>query len=156
MRALKSIIVAILTLVICSSCGVSNLSKKIEVQGLATLELKGMAGVKADVSVVNDSRHRIKMQEAEVTLYNNSQRVVVLTQVGETIIPAKSSEDLPTLWKISYINQRSIPTLMSSLGKKSFDGFSFDYTARFSTKGISRRISDENVDLQNFMAIFAK
>lgn len=156
MKLFKSIIVALLAIVICSSCGFRKIPEQIDIKGFTTLDLKGMTGLRADAYIVNDSRHEITMREGEVTLFYEDRRAILLTQVGEATLPALSEGDVKTLWKISNVDARAIPTLLSLLRSRDFNELEISYSARFSTKGMSRTISQENVNLQNFMTIFAK
>lgn len=155
MRWFRSIVVAIISLVICSSCGVSKIADQISVEGLTSLELKGMTGLQIGARVANDSRYNIQMSEAEVTFYHNEKRVVTLTQVGDVVSSAESRAEVMTLWKLSGVNPRSITSLIGQLKVRDIDDITLSYTAQFSVKGLKRRISHENVKLQNFIAIFA-
>lgn len=155
MRWLRSIVVAIISLVICSSCGVSKIADQISVEGLTSLELKGMTGLQIGARVANDSRFNIQMSEAEVTFYHNAKRAVTLTQVGDVVSSGESRSDIVTLWKISGVNPRSISSFIGLLKSRDIDDITISYTAQFSVKGLTRRISHENVKLQNFIAIFA-
>ncbi|MFI3248329.1 MAG: hypothetical protein R3Y39_04290 [Rikenellaceae bacterium] len=156
MRLLKSILVAVLALAVCSSCGLSKIAQQVEVEGFSKLDLKGMTGLQAAARVTNDSRYDIQMSEAEVTLYHNAKRAVTLTQVGEAISTAETRADVETLWKISGVDPRSISSFVSLLSDRELENMTISYSAKFSVKGLNKRISQENVELQKFMAIFAR
>lgn len=156
MRILQKIFILFTVVAICSSCGFSKIAEQIEVKGVKNIELKGMTGLAVDAYVDNDSRYNIEMSEAVVELYHNSKKVVQMTQIGESLSPAQSQIYVPTVWRLSNINPRTIPSFVALLSKHDYDDITISYRARFSTKGLSKRISEENVDLTKFMAIFAK
>ncbi len=156
MKMLNKIVVLLVVVAICSSCGFSKLAEQIEVKGLTNFELKGMTGLMVDAIVVNDSRYNIEMSEADVTFYLDSKKMVRLEQVGEALSPAESRSEVSMLWRLSGVDPRAISSFVSLLTKDNYDDITISYTTRFSTKGLSKRISQENVELTKFMAIFAR
>ncbi len=156
MKSFKYLFFALVVAIACSSCGVRKIADQVEVTRIAGLSLKGTTGLQVDFGVVNLSKYDITMSEADVTLYHKGKRVVTLTQVGETTSSSMSRGEVRTLWKFSGFDPRSISTYMSMLGGRVYDEMTISYSVRFSAKGIGKRISQENVDLQKFMAIFAK
>lgn len=156
MKSLKYIFITLVVAIMCSSCGVRKIAEQVEVTRIAGLSLKGTTGLKVDLGVVNLSKYDITMSEAVITLYHKDKCAVTLTQVGDALSQSMHREEVGTLWKISGFDPRSLSTYMSLLGDQVYYEMKISFSARFSTKGISKRISQENVDLQNFMAIFAK
>lgn len=156
MKALKYIFITLLVAIVCSSCGVRKIPEQVEVTQITGLSLKGLTGLQVDLGVANLSKYDITMSEAIVTLYHHEKRIVTLTQVGESTSKTMTRGEVETLWKISGIDPRSISSYMTLLGDKVYDEMSISYSAHFQANNIGKRISQENIDLRNFMAIFAQ
>lgn len=155
MKIFKKIFLVAIVAILCSSCGFSKIANQVEVKGISNFEMKGMTGLAFDAFIVNESPYNIEMSEAEVTLYQGSKKMVHLIQVGEGVSAKESRENVATLWRISSVDPRMISSFISRLSKRNFDDITISYTVRFSTKGVGRKFSQENIDLKKFIAIFA-
>lgn len=151
-KALFALIVALSF----ASCGVSKIEDQLTFGAVESVELKGLTGLKIGLEFKNDSRYNLALNEGVVKLNSDGRQVASLTQIGEAVACKKSRGVVTSLWRISGLNPIAMLTLVTRIQSGDVEDLRVEYSARISANGLSKRISQEEIDIREFVNKFAK
>ncbi len=155
-KSFKSVslrIAAVVALVGCLSSCAASLSDKLSIESYQNLEILGFSGANVDLGIRNESCHKIKLKECQLTLREGSKQIATVTLKEGFEIPKRTSLSLhPTTWKFSEVNALAAMSAASKIFDNSKNGdFVVDIEGRAKVKFINRDFDLPNVPLQSLL-----
>ncbi len=134
-----------------TSC--SSLEKKVKIEKIANIELKGFSGLKATAIVTNESGRNLELRDVELTLKKNGERVAVLSLVDEVITVPRRSEsiEVATLWRLGKVDLSNAISFKEGVTSQELEGFRVDIKAFAKAGSLKRDINIQNIALKNLV-----
>lgn len=153
---LRIFLFALLATVALSSCGFSKLDEQVKFISVESVEMKGLTGLQLEINIANSSRHTVELKEGVVEILSEGRQVAKLTQIGSAVSHKRNTEAVESLWRISGLNPIAMISTLSRLTSGEDKTLRLNYSALLSASGLSTRISEQDVDITNFINTFVK
>ena len=133
----------------------AKLREKIRFEGIEQITPHGMSGVEVEVSVVNDTRHNITLEEAQLTLSYNRSKVLMLQLRDEVMLPKRFDGTLKISTRMKVHDPLSAMFVLSRLGSGRLDDMSVTIDAKVKAGPVRKNIFVADMELQKFLSNFA-
>ena len=159
MKRLVFIFLAAVGALLLGSCSeerqAAKLREKIRFEGIEQITPHGMSGVEVEVSVVNDTRHNITLEEAQLTLSYNRSKVLMLQLRDEVLLPKRFDGTLKISTRMKVHDPLSAMFVLSRLGSGRLDDMSVTIDAKVKAGPVRKNIFVADMELQKFLSNFA-
>ena len=159
MKRLVFIFLAAVGALLLGSCSeerqAAKLREKIRFEGIEQITPHGMSGVEVEVSVVNDTRHNITLEEAQLTLSYNRSKVLMLQLRDEVMLPKRFDGTLKISTRMKVHDPLSAMFVLSRLGSGRLDDMSVTIDAKVKAGPVRKNIFVADMELQKFLSNFA-
>ena len=133
----------------------AKLREKIRFEGIEQITPHGMSGVEVEVSVVNDTRHNITLEETQLTLSYNRSKVLMLQLRDEVMLPKRFDGTLKISTRMKVHDPLSAMFVLSRLGSGRLDDMSVTIDAKVKAGPVRKNIFVADMELQKFLSNFA-
>lgn len=159
MKRLVFIFLAAVGALLLGSCSeerqAAKLREKIRFEGIEQITPHGMSGVEVEVSVANDTRHNITLEEAQLTLSYNRSKVLMLQLRDEVMLPKRFDGTLKISTRMKVHDPLSAMFVLSRLGSGRLDDMSVTIDAKVKAGPVRKNIFVADMELQKFLSNFA-
>lgn len=132
-----------------------KLREKIRFEGVEQIVPHGMSGVDAVVSVANQTRHKITLEEAELTLKYDRSKVLMLQLRDVVELPKRFEGELEISTRMKVYDPLSAIVVLNRVRNKSFDEMSVTIDAKVKVGPVRKNIFVADMDLPKFLSKFA-
>lgn len=77
-----------------------NAARKIRIEAVEEFKLRGLTGAEMVLRVVNDTRHKLVLNQAEFSLYYNRSRAATVRLHESVEVGKRTTERVATRWKL--------------------------------------------------------
>lgn len=159
MRRFKFLIFIALCGLMFSSCSAERqadkLREKIRFVSLDQIVPHGMSGVDASFTVANETRHKITLEEAELTLSYDRNEVAML-QLREAItLPKRFEGQLDASARMKIYDPLSAIAVFARIRRNQTEQMTVSIDAKVKAGPVRKNISIEDMELQKFLSKFA-
>ncbi|MBR4148556.1 MAG: hypothetical protein IKT94_00270 [Rikenellaceae bacterium] len=159
MRRIAFILVVAFGALLLGSCSAerqaAKLREKIRFEGIEQITPHGLSGVDVVVSMVNESHHKITLEEAEVTLSYKRNKVLMLQLRDKVELPKRFEGTLNISNRMKIYDPLSAMFVLGRLGTKRFDDMSVTIDAKVKVGPVRKNIFVADMELQKFLSKFA-
>lgn len=134
---------------------VEKLREKIRFEGVEQIVPHGMSGVDVVVSVANQTRHKITLEEAELTLKYDRRKVLMLQLRDVVELPKRFEGELEISTRMKVYDPLSAIVVLNRVRNKSFDEMSVTIDAKVKVGPVRKNIFVADMDLPKFLSKFA-
>ncbi|MBP3613051.1 MAG: hypothetical protein J6J14_07615 [Rikenellaceae bacterium] len=132
-----------------------KLREKIRFEGVEQIVPHGMSGVDVVVSVANQTRHKITLEEAELTLKYDRRKVLMLQLRDVVELPKRFEGELEISTRMKVYDPLSAIVVLNRVRNKSFDEMSVTIDAKVKVGPVRKNIFVADMDLPKFLSKFA-
>lgn len=132
-----------------------KLREKIRFEGIEKISPRGLSSVDIEVSVVNKTRHKITLEEAELTLKYNRNKVLMLQLRDGVVLPKRFDGELKISTKMKVYDPLSTVVVLNRVRKQNFDEMSVTIDAKAKVGPVRKNIFVADMELQKFLSKFA-
>lgn len=132
-----------------------KLREKIRFEGVEQIVPHGMSGVDVVVSVANQTRHKITLEEAELTLKYDRRKVLMLQLRDVVELPKRFEGELEISTRMKVYDPLSAIVVLNRVRNKSFDEMSITIDAKVKVGPVRKNIFVADMDLPKFLSKFA-
>lgn len=132
-----------------------KLREKIRFEGVEQIVPHGMSGVDVVVSVANQMRHKITLEEAELTLKYDRSKVLMLQLRDVVELPKRFEGELEISTRMKVYDPLSAIVVLNRVRNKSFDEMSVTIDAKVKVGPVRKNIFVADMDLPKFLSKFA-
>lgn len=132
-----------------------KLREKIRFEGVEQIVPHGMSGVDVVVSVANQTRHKITLEEAELTLKYDRSKVLMLQLRDVVELPKRFEGELEISTRMKVYDPLSAIVVLNRVRNKSFDEMSITIDAKVKVGPVRKNIFVADMDLPKFLSKFA-
>lgn len=132
-----------------------KLCEKIRFEGVEQIVPHGMSGVDVVVSVANQTRHKITLEEAELTLKYDRSKVLMLQLRDVVELPKRFEGELEISTRMKVYDPLSAIVVLNRVRNKSFDEMSVTIDAKVKVGPVRKNIFVADMDLPKFLSKFA-
>lgn len=132
-----------------------KLREKIRFEGVEQIVPHGMSGVDVVVSVANQTRHKITLEEAELTLKYVRNKVLMLQLRDVVELPKRFEGELEISTRMKVYDPLSAIVVLNRVRNKSFDEMSVTIDAKVKVGPVRKNIFVADMDLPKFLSKFA-
>ncbi len=132
-----------------------KLREKIRFEGIEQIVPHGMSGVDVVVSVANQTRHKITLEEAELTLKYDRNKVLMLQLRDVVELPKRFEGELEISTRMKVYDPLSAIVVLNRVRNKSFDEMSVTIDAKVKVGPVRKNIFVADMDLPKFLSKFA-
>lgn len=132
-----------------------KLREKIRFEGVEQIVPHGMSGVDVVVSVANQTRHKITLEEAELTLKYDRTKVLMLQLRDVVELPKRFEGELEISTRMKVYDPLSAIVVLNRVRNKSFDEMSVTIDAKVKVGPVRKNIFVADMDLPKFLSKFA-
>lgn len=132
-----------------------KLREKIRFEGVEQIVPHGMSGVDVVVSVANQTRHKITLEEAELTLKYDRSKVLMLQLRDVVELPKRFEGKLEISTRMKVYDPLSAIVVLNRVRNKSFDEMSVTIDAKVKVGPVRKNIFVADMDLPKFLSKFA-
>ena len=132
-----------------------KLREKIRFEGVEQIVPHGMSGVDVVVSVANQTRHKITLEEAELTLKYDRCKVLMLQLRDVVELPKRFEGELEISTRMKVYDPLSAIVVLNRVRNKSFDEMSVTIDAKAKVGPVRKNIFVADMDLPKFLSKFA-
>lgn len=133
----------------------AKLREKIRFEGVEEITPHGLSGVDAVVSVANETRHKITLEEADLTLSYDRNKVLMLQLRDEVELPKRFEGELKISTRMKVYDPLSAIVVLNRLRNKAIDGMSVTIDAKVKVGPVRKNIFVADMELQKFLSKFA-
>ena len=159
MRRIAFILVAAVGTLLLGSCNTerqaAKLREKIRFEGIEQITPHGMSGVDVEVSVKNDTRHNITLEEGQLTLSYNRSKVLMLQLRNEVTLPKRFEGTLKISTRMKVHDPLSAMLVLNRLGSGRLNDMSVTLDAKVKAGPVRKNIFVADMELQKFLSNFA-
>lgn len=159
MRRFGLLIFVALCAVLFSSCNAerqaAKLREKIRFEGIEEIIPHGLSGVDAVVSVANETRHKIILEEAELTLGYDRNKVLMLQLRDVVELPKRFEGELKISTRMKVYDPLSAIVVLNRVRSKNFDDMSVTIDAKVKVGPVRKNILVQDMELSKFLNKFA-
>ncbi len=132
-----------------------KMREKIRFEGIDEITPHGLSGIDAVVSVVNETRHKITLEEAELTL-NYSRNKVLMLQLRDVVeLPKRFEGQLEITTRMKVYDPLSAIVVLNRLRSQNFDQMNVTIDAKVKVGPVRKNIFVADMELQKFLSKFA-
>ena len=135
--------------------GVEELREEVRLEGVERGVPHGMSGVDVVVSVANQTRHKITLEEAELTLKYDRRKVLMLQLRDVVELPKRFEGELEISTRMKVYDPLSAIVVLNRVRNKSFDEMSVTIDAKVKVGPVRKNIFVADMDLPKFLSKFA-
>lgn len=132
-----------------------KLREKIRFEGVEQIVPHGLSGVDVVVSVANQTRHKITLEEAELTLKYDRNKVLMLQLRDVVELPKRFEGELEISTRMKVYDPLSAIVVLNRVRNKSFDEMSVTIDAKVKVGPVRKNIFVADMDLPKFLSKFA-
>lgn len=132
-----------------------KLREKIRFEGVEQIVPHGMSGVDVVVSVANQTRHKITLEEAELTLKYDRNKVLMLQLRDVVELPKRFEGELEISTRMKVYDPLSAIVVLNRVRNKNFDEMSVTIDAKVKVGPVRKNIFVADMDLPKFLSKFA-
>lgn len=132
-----------------------KLREKIRFEGVEQIVPHGMSGVDVVVSVANQTRHKITLEKAELTLKYDRRKVLMLQLRDVVELPKRFEGELEISTRMKVYDPLSAIVVLNRVRNKSFDEMSVTIDAKVKVGPVRKNIFVADMDLPKFLSKFA-
>ena len=132
-----------------------KLREKIRFEGVEEITPHGLSGVDAVVAVANETRHKITLEEADLTLSYDRNKVLMLQLRDEVELPKRFEGELKISTRMKVYDPLSAIVVLNRLRNKAIDGMSVTIDAKVKVGPVRKNIFVADMELQKFLSKFA-
>ncbi len=132
-----------------------KLREKIRFEGVEQIVPHGMSGVDVVVSVANQTRHKITLEEADLTLKYDRNKVLMLQLRDVVELPKRFEGELEISTRMKVYDPLSAIVVLNRVRNKSFDEMSVTIDAKVKVGPVRKNIFVADMDLPKFLSKFA-
>lgn len=132
-----------------------KLREKIRFEGVEQIVPHGMSGVDVVVSVANQTRHKITLEEAELTLKYDRNKVLMLQLRDVVELPKRFEGELEISTRMKVYDPLSAIVVLNRVRNKSFDEMNVTIDAKVKVGPVRKNIFVADMDLPKFLSKFA-
>ena len=132
-----------------------KMREKIRFEGIDEITPHGLSGIDAVVSVVNETRHKITLEEAELTLNSDRNKVLMLQLRDEVELPKRFEGQLKISTRMKVYDPLSALVVLNRLRNQKFDGMNVTIDAKVKVGPVRKNIFVADMELQKFLSKFA-
>ena len=132
-----------------------KLREKIRFEGVEQIVPHGMSGVDVVVSVANQTRHKITLEEAELTLKYDRSKVLMLQLRDVVELPKRFEGELEISTRMKVYDPLSAIVVLNRVRNKSFDEMSVTIDAKVKVGPVRKNIFVADMNLPKFLSKFA-
>lgn len=132
-----------------------KLREKIRFEGVEQIVPHGMSGVDVVVLVANQTRHKITLEEAELTLKYDRRKVLMLQLRDVVELPKRFEGELEISTRMKVYDPLSAIVVLNRVRNKSFDEMSVTIDAKVKVGPVRKNIFVADMDLPKFLSKFA-
>ena len=132
-----------------------KLREKIRFEGVEQIVPHGMSGVDVVVLVANQTRHKITLEEAELTLKYDRNKVLMLQLRDVVELPKRFEGELEISTRMKVYDPLSAIVVLNRVRNKSFDEMSVTIDAKVKVGPVRKNIFVADMDLPKFLSKFA-
>ena len=159
MRRIAFILVAAVGALLLGSCSAERqaekLREKIRFEGIEQITPHGLSGVDVVVSVANETRHKITLEDAELTLSHNRNKVLMLQLRNAVELPKRFEGTLSASTRMKVYDPLSAMFVLGRLSNKALDDMSVTIDAKVKVGPVRKNIFVADMELQKFLSKFA-
>ncbi len=133
----------------------AKLREKIRFEGIEEITPRGMSGVDAVVAVANETRHKITLEEAELTLKYDRNKVLMLQLRDVVELPKRFEGELKISTRMKVYDPLSAIVVLNRVRNKKFDEMSVTIDAKVKVGPVRKNIFVADMELQKFLSKFA-
>jgi len=133
----------------------AKLREKIRFEGIEEITPHGLSGVDAVVAVANETRHKITLEEADLTLSYDRNKVLMLQLRDEVELPKRFEGELKISTRMKVYDPLSAIVVLNRLRNKAIDGMSVTIDAKVKVGPVRKNIFVADMELQKFLSKFA-
>ncbi len=132
-----------------------KMREKIRFEGIEEITPHGLSGIDAVVSVANETRHKITLEEAELTL-NYSRNKVLMLQLRDVVeLPKRFEGQLEITTRMKVYDPLSAIVVLNRLRSQNFDQMKVTIDAKVKVGPVRKNIFVADMELQKFLSKFA-
>ncbi len=132
-----------------------KMREKIRFEGIEEITPHGLSGIDAVVSVANETRHKITLEEAELTL-NYSRNKVLMLQLRDVVeLPKRFEGQLEITTRMKVYDPLSAIVVLNRLRSQNFDQMNVTIDAKVKVGPVRKNIFVADMELQKFLSKFA-
>lgn len=132
-----------------------KLREKIRFEGVEQIVPHGMSGVDVVVSVANQTRHKITLEEADLTLKYDRNKVLMLQLRDVVELPKRFEGELEISTRMKVYDPLSAIVVLNRVRNKNFDEMSVTIDAKVKVGPVRKNIFVADMDLPKFLSKFA-
>ncbi len=132
-----------------------KLREKIRFEGVEQIVPHGMSGVDVVVSVANQTRHKITLEEADLTLKYDRNKVLMLQLRDVVELPKRFEGELEISTRMKVYDPLSAIVVLNRVRNKNFDEMSVTTDAKVKVGPVRKNIFVADMDLPKFLSKFA-
>lgn len=132
-----------------------KLREKIRFEGIEEITPRGLSGVDAVVSVANETRHKITLEEAAVTLNYDRNKVLMLQLRDVVELPKRFEGELEISTRMKVYDPLSAIVVLNRLRNQNFDAMNVTIDAKVKVGPVRKNIFVADMELQKFLSKFA-
>ncbi len=132
-----------------------KLREKIRFEGIEEIVPHGLSGVDAVVKMANETRHKITMEEAELTLSCDRNKVLMLQLRDAVELPKRYEGELKISTRMKVYDPLSAIVVLNRLRNKKIDDMSVTIDAKVKVGPVRKNIFVADMELQKFLSKFA-
>ncbi len=155
MKIFRQIALTIMIVLLSTSCTLAKFSKfnkQIEVMEVTKVEIKGMSGVQLEVRLRNSTKQQIALDNTQLTIKINGDKVGNLVQVDKVSSPPSSETLISSLWRIESVDAMTLFALAAKISKRDLSGMSVDFSAELTADDLMLPLSGKDIDISNLMS----
>ena len=129
-------------------------AQKIRIEAVDAFRLRGMTGAELVLRVANDTRHKLVLNRAELSLYYRDNRCITV-QLHESVeVGKRTVEAVPTRWKFKIDDPLAMLLLVRAVQSDDPSQIRVSYAIEGHGGPARVNILREKVPLSDFLAIF--
>ena len=132
-----------------------KMREKIRFEGIEEITPHGLSGIDAVVSVANETRYKITLEEAELTL-NYSRNKMLMLQLRDVVeLPKRFEGQLEITTRMKVYDPLSAIVVLNRLRSQNFDQMNVTIDAKVKVGPVRKNIFVADMELQKFLSKFA-
>lgn len=159
MKRFGLLIVVALCATMFSACNAERqaekLREKIRFESLDEIVPHGLSGVDALISVANETRHKIVLEDAELTLRFRGSEVLTLQLRDAVELPKRFEGQLEISTRMNIRNPLSAAVVLARVRNNQFDEMSVTVDAKAKVGPVRKNIYIAEMELTKFLRKFA-
>lgn len=157
---------AFLLLIALAALGLSSCEKgqrekrerpdKLEIVSLDKVSGNILDGLKATMTIKNNTTYNLTIPAAEAFLQYNGRKIGRLAIDGEIVLPRRCATQVEIPIRVTVSNVMSALSAFKLLSQGEYKGFTVNYNATIKTRTLKIELKDENVTLEEMAKDFNK